>query len=296
MINLDRIVGDFAQADCPLPISIAWRVVYYRPSAYSNEAIAVGVIVEHEGSCFLDYAASVEVLEKFTDIFGAPARDELIFGLGLLNDEVRASRLGCTNDETPCEYFSLGAATPAVCENPREFARDMLRLSSSLFRQLESTSIRFQSVSQAEVVNSVKRRLVQLDPFRATALIKPATVKCGENRSFKVPICGSRTIGAPVSLITTRVTEAMTAAEAQMMRLQYAQHVLGRDSFLYVFTPPKSADIGSISGRVADGIEELQALGDSCGVQVCSSDSIDELVSNIFSNEHAEVSQRRLMQ
>lgn len=296
MSELDMVIGDAVTKQTPLTKSLGWRLVYFKPNAYSDEAISVGVVVDHEDRVFVDYVCSTDALEMFTNMFGAHARDQLMFGLDLLKGEILNREFDFSAGLPPTNSFKFGRVRTAVCDDVEGFARDLLRLSSSLFRRYEVVSNRFRSVGQSDIIASLKQRIVELAPLRARELIRTATIRFAQGGSFKVPLCGPRTIGTPVSLMTSRVGEAVKGAEAQMMKLSYAKKVLHRNPYLYVYTPPMSEDSGSILSRVTEGLEELRTLGENSGVHVSWSDSIDELATTVLHNEDLEPEQQLLLQ
>ncbi len=296
MNELDIFVAEAAQEHSNLTEDIRWRLVYFKPNAYSNEAISVGVIVSWKGKVFVDHVCSVDAIEAFTSVFGAGARDQLIFGIEVLKQWVTDSRFDFASCSSPTNVLALGRATTGVCDDVSRFSRDLLRLSSSLFKRYEVVNSRFQSVGQNDIIISLRRRIVALDPFRGKELIKPMTVNISEGSSFKVPLYGSRTIGAPVSLMTNRVGQAMKSAEAYMLQLSHAKNVLSRSPHVYVYTPPLSEDANSFSGRVMAGLDELEVLGKTSGVTVSWSDNMDELATVVLKNEEREPEERLSLQ
>ena len=165
------------------------------------------------------------------------------------------------SDRPPTNLLTFGRATPAECDNISIFSRDLLRLSSSLFRRYEIVNRRFQPISQLKVIGTLRKQVLQLSPNRGPELIKSTNVPVTAEATYPVPFYGIRTIGAPVSLVTNRVGEALKGAEAQMLKLSHARKVLKREPYVYVYTPPLSHDRDSFSGRVMAGLDELRVLG-----------------------------------
>jgi len=284
MTTLDDMVGDIARAAEAKDVS--WRIVYFRPNNYSDEAISVGVILGTQGRLLVQHVCSPDSLETFTSIFGADTRDQLLFALDALKHLVDLLSL-----IPPTTALRFGRVTAGSSEDPESFGRDLLRLSSSLFRHYEVVNSAFKPVGQNDVISHLRESVVQLSPFRGRALMNPITVQVTEASQFKVPICGAHTIGAPVSLMTSRIADAIKSAEAFMLRLRYARSVLNRCPHIYVYTPPLSDDASSFSGRVNASLEELRALGESSGVIVNAADTIDGLARAVLRNEKLEPEQ-----
>ena len=268
--------------------NIVWRLVYFKPNSYSRELISVGVIVRHDNQVLVDHVGSSDALDAFTNIFGAAARDQLIWGLKALKQAVVDPKFQFNSDGPPTNLFEFSKPAAAVCGDTRKFSRDLLRLSSSLFKRYEVISRRFISVGQGDVKRRLMQRIVQLNPFCEGAIIRDKKVHITDELSFHVPLYGERTIGAPVSLMTPRLRDALKGAEAQMLRLSHATTVLKRSPHLYVYTPPLSGDDDSFCGRVVASVNELKTLGGFCGVTVSSADSIESLAESVLHNEDLE--------
>ena len=267
---------------------IIWRLVYYKPNDYSDEAISVGVVINHKEVLSIDHICSTDALDVFTSFYGADARDQLVFALDLLKERIIERQFNFHSDHPPTNLLAFGRATPAECDDISTFSRDLLRLSSSLFRRYELVNRRFQPISQRKVIGSLRKQILQFSPNRGPELIRSTNVPVTAESTYPVPFYGIHTIGAPVSLVTTRVGEALKGAEAQMLKLSHARKVLNREPFVYVYTPPVSQDRDSYSSRVIAGLDELRVLGETSCVGVCSSDNIPELATELLHNEKLE--------
>ena len=65
MNTLETFVARVDQEYGTCSKDIIWRLVYYKPNDYSDEAISVGVVINHEEELSIDHICSTDALEVF---------------------------------------------------------------------------------------------------------------------------------------------------------------------------------------------------------------------------------------
>jgi hypothetical protein len=260
------------------------RLVYLQPNRYSDEAIVIGVIVEIDGRVYLDKINSPDSYEALSCLFGGDTRGQTVFSLQVLHEHVYSRDFSLADAKSPTNILKLGPSLRVICDDVESYARELLRLSSSLFRTYRVAGECFQSVTQKQIVESLKQIIVRLNPFRGRELVRPRRIQLRDNSYIEIPISGDLTIGQPISMVTKEIGRSKTEAEAAIAKLNYAREKLNKQPIVYVYIP--TSDNGIDAGKIEDSLGELQAVGRTSNVEICSENSIENLAKAVFRYEN----------
>lgn len=266
-----------------------FRLVYLQPNPYSEEALVVGVVAEWENQIYLDKINAPDNFQVLGCLFGSEAREQVIFALNLLQESTHKPSCALSEFESPTSILKLGSLVSMSCEDPKQFSRDVLRLSSSLYRNYKTSAMcEIESFAYKKLVKSLRQSIIQLNPFLGREFIKPVRIQTKGGNYIEVPISGPRTIGTPVSLVMKEPGTVKNLGDAVIARLRVAKERLKKDPILYVYVP--SAATGIDVSKVQDSLDELQVVGEVCDVTVCAKNSVEELARSLFEFEQYGVS------
>jgi hypothetical protein len=264
------------------------RLVYLQPNPYSDEALAVAVLLEHGDRMYFDRIVSPDNYRALECLFGDQMREQTIFALDVLREYAYSSDWSLSEAEAPTDILKFGPLVRVSCESPEKYTRDLLRISSSLYRTCRIEIEDAPSVNQRQVMESLRTSIVMLHPFRGEALIKPKKLRLKNKTHIEIPIYGDMVMGSPISMATKELGGAKTQAEAAIARLHYAQEILTDKTpviFVYAPTSEKSAD----RNRLEDTLGELEVVGKSSEVEICPEDSIEKLARAVFRYENVSL-------
>lgn len=264
------------------------RLVYLQPNPYSDEALVVAVLLESRGRLYFDRIVSPDNYRALECLFGEQMRDQTIFALDVLREHAHSSSLSLFEAEAPTDLLKFGSVFRVSCENPEKYARDLLRVSSSLYRTYRVETEDAPFVSQRQVVEFLRESIVRLNLFKGQALIKPKRLQLKDKGHIEIPIYGDMVMGSPISMATKEVGGAKTQAEASIARLRYARELLtGRTPVVFVYAPVggKSAD----RNRMEDTLAELEVVGKASEIEICPEDSIEKLARAVFRYENVSL-------
>jgi hypothetical protein len=274
-------------------IEITTRIVYLQPNAYSEEALAVGVLYDLEGSIQFEKIGSVHSLQTLNNLYDEEFTEQVIFSLKILDEHIAQKALRFDESIPPIDLFRLGSISKAVCENPHSYVRDLLRASSSLFHGYSIRRIGNTTIDQEAIEKSLKDSIVRLNPLKGSQLIQSRKIDITSNRQVNIPLYGAKVIGAPISLFTPQVDKVTKDGEAFIARLKCASETLEqreniiRQPMIYVYAPDTDDERHAV--KIEDSIGELEFIGKSIGVEICSSNKIDTLARKVYEHESVSI-------
>jgi hypothetical protein len=275
------------------PTEITTRIVYLQPSAYSDEALAVGVVFDDSKTVQFEKIGSVGCFETLSDLYGDDFTEQVIFSLELLTDLVSKKEFAITDSNLPVDILRFGPASKAYCENPSSYVRDLLRISSSLFGTYSVRRKSLARVDQATIEKVLLDSIVRLNPLRGKELVQNKKFEITKKRRIEIPLYGNRIMGAPVSLSTTRPGQATNQAEAYIARLHWAREALEelenaiREPVIYVYAPAQDTSEGGSS--ISEIVNELALIGEASQVSVRVADQIDALARKVYEDESVPI-------
>jgi hypothetical protein len=266
-------------------VAATYRVVYLRPNRYSDEALVIGVVVEAAGRTCLRVVQSEGALEALAYLFGETGKEQTIHALALLHGQVGSGAPRIDDLRTPSDLLFLGDTKEGHCSDPQQFAHDLLEISSSLFRSYHSPTVPSRYVTQEEVALSLFNSVTELNALKASGLFQETRVPISTNTTIKVPICGDRVVGGPVSFVTKQVGAAKTQAEALIAKYSLVGRKLRRQPALYVLTPTSDSRVNQ--REVDNSLFELHAVADGHGVWLRHERRLSELAHVLLRDDAA---------
>ena len=261
------------------------RIVYLRPNLYSDERLAICVIVSAETKMHLKTIVNSGLaLSALNDFFDQHAQEQTMFALKILDHYVKTNR-NIADLEPPSDILRFGPPTNATCEDPEQFAHDLLEISSSLYRAYQCKTRVSESIGQEEVTTNLFHSVTELNALKATGLFKGARISLSGQSSIRVPILGDRIIGVPVSFVTKQIANAKTQAEAFIAKYSIAGKRINKKPAVYILTPSHEYKINQ--KHIEDGLAELKAVADGHNVLLRHERSLSELAHALLRDEAA---------
>lgn len=257
-----------------------YRLIYLRPSPYSDERIAVGIATGSSGKLDARFISSVSAIELMSRIFGDEAVEQYHFATAELRRAVRT--MGSLDEfEIPTDLFVAGEKITAVTEDREGLLSSVLASSSCLLRPSASKT--------ADVLSTTTAVALQKDLFEQVSLLNPFLGERIFNRKFtadsgevvKLPILGEKIFGAPVSFAAK---DQSMAAEAYVAKFHWLRGQMPQQPRIFVLAPPDV--LGEMPAR-GSGIREMRAIAEALDVPVEISETTKVMASQILKAEAA---------
>lgn len=261
-------------------IDVTYRLVYLRPSMHSDEALTVGVLLAADGKNYLRTIQSELAYNSLGQLFGENGKEQVAFALESLR-----RCLSHGSSELGSDLISLGEANIGACEDPESFARDVLEVSSSLFRTYSSPVVADGYITQEEIPGLLYENVTQLDALKATRLFQGVHVPLSSQSRVKIPISGDKVIGASVSLATRQIGGARTQAEALIAKCCVAARIVGKRPAVYLLAP--NAQLKINQKEVDATLSELEAISNGHGVLLRRERSLPDLAQALLRDDAA---------
>jgi hypothetical protein len=266
-----------------------YRIIYLRPNPYSDEALTVGIVLKTDSSTVFHQVPFDGANSAIVSLLGENGREQTAFALEAVRKAAEERNLNLETLESGSDILSIGAIERARCDDPDQFSRDLLEISSCLCRSFRAQSNEYESITQDQVNVSLYNTLTKIDAFKATRLFKGLKVNLGPNSStssiVKIPISGDHVIGGPVSFVTKQVGSARTQAEAAIARFSLAARQVNKKPAIYVLTP--SSELKAKQDDVDKSIAEIRAVAVGHGVIIRHERSYQELAKALLRDDAA---------
>lgn len=257
-----------------------YRLLYLRPSPYSDERIAVGVVAAAGDHLEVRFISSSESLGLLTTLFGHAGLEQFHFATA----ELRRATLDLRELDSlimPSNLLITGESCSAVTTDRTGLLTSILASSSCLVR---TDSSRSSEVGSAAPNSSLSKdlfvQLSRLNPLVAQDVLnKKVTIETGE--TVDIPIFGTKIFGAPVSFA---VKDHRIRAESYVAKFVWLRKHLPQKPRVYVLT---SQDRSSDGTRVDSGVRELRAIAEASDVPLKLSESTEEMATLILQDEAA---------
>ncbi len=261
-----------------------YRVVYLRPSAYSDERIAVAIIASTRDRLEARFVSSVASLELMTRIFGEDGVEQFHFAANELRRVVSKTN-GLDVLEMPTDLFVAGEKMAAFTSDRIGLLTSILASASCLIRaDSPRASEVFNTQHSAKLSKALFNHVSLLNPFIAKDLFN-RKVDVGNGETVELPILGTRIFGAPVSFAGAAADQKMRA-ESYVAKLHWLKKYLNQQATMYVLSP--SEDSPDVSARIDSNIRELREVAQASNVHLRMSGSTEELASYIVKDEVAQ--------
>lgn len=281
-MNIEEVVSFYEER----LIQVQRRVVYLKPNEYSDESLAVGVLVHHDLGYEFSYVASEAAYAALDCLYGAEAREQLIFGIDVLRKQIYSGSDIFEKGNSPTSLLRFSSVEHVSCDNPKKYASDFLKISSSLYRNYECTQGANDYIGQDIIKLDLYKRASLLDAIKATKLFEGRKFELPEKGKVNIPIYGERIFGAPISFVTKRVSSAKVQAEAYIARFNYVKQLLDNQrSVLYILTPTLDKNVNH--KIVKSSIDELYEIAKANDVILRCEKDPNELAHMILEDEVA---------
>lgn len=257
-----------------------YRLVYMRPSEYSDERIAVGLIASAQNGLEARFVSSVDSLELMAHIFGQGGLEQFHFATAELR---RALRQATSLDSVtmPTDLLEAGEKTSAFTADRSGLLLNILASASCLVRSESSRS--------REVFSPPPMLSLADDLFEQVTRLNPTVAQDMFNRKIKIdgktvelPIYGNRIFGAPVSFVSK---DLKMRAESYVARFVWLRQHLRQKPRLYLLTRQEGSEV--VSARSESSVDELRAIAEASKVLLKTSDSTEEMATLIIQEEAA---------
>jgi len=264
-------------------IPTKYRLIYLQPSNYSEEAIAVGIVAQSsEGFFKADIRMSRGAIKRMCDLLDEEVIDHLDYALDNLWKLVKGLE-SLEKLDSKNSLLSLGRAIPARCSNPESFIKDMLQISSCMYKTFVSENAENFSITQKELTNSFRDKVTHLNAFKATQIFTKKKMQLDSRNTITVPIFGEHVFGGPISFVTQQVSSAKIQAEALIAKYSLVKKEKNRKAALYVLTP--SYEMLLNHKKVERELDELEAVAKGHDVLIRHERTLDNLALALLNDE-----------
>ncbi len=258
-----------------------YRLLYLKPTPYSDERIAVGLVADSQNRLEARFVSSVATIELMTRIFGEHGVEQFQFAAG----EVRRALLTSSSLDSlsmPTDLFVAGDTLAAFTPDRNGLLTSILASASCLVRSGESKSIDALSAAPTQLFSEeLFDHVSRLSPLTANRIFNQrVTVDTGE--VVDLPIVGRRIFGAPVSFATR---DQRMRTEAYVAKFHWLRTHLSQLPRVYLLAPQEGDR--AIAGHFDPSIRELRAIAAASNVPLKVSESTEEMASLILQDEAA---------
>ena len=260
---------------------LTYRLVYFKPSHYSDERIAIGLVAQNGESLDVRLVASSNAIELMTLLFGESGVEQFQFAASEMR---RMTRRCATLDEInmPTELLVTGEVLTAFTTDRASFLGSALSSASALLRANCSNVVeRVAAAEAAHFSQEVLDEVCRLDPFLGDRIFNH-TVKMKTGAEVDVPILGDKIFGAPVSFASR---DYKMRAEAYIAKFNWIRREVRQKPRMYVRAP--SAPALDVNQRLERSVRELSAIAKASDVPVIVCDSAEEIAMAILKDEAA---------
>jgi hypothetical protein len=258
-----------------------YRLVYLRPTPYSDERIVVGLLADAGGRVESRFVSTSAAIEMMAHVFGDAGVEQFQFAAGELRRAI--ARINYVAQvSVPGDLLIAGETSTAFTRDRSGFLASVLTASSALLRAGSSKVVERLGSADAvvfsqEVINEVSR----LNPFLGDRIFHHRLV-IEDSEVVELPILGNRVFGAPVSFAAR---DQKMRAEAYVAKFTWVRKHISQLPRMYVRAPLQTAL--DVTERLERSIREVCAIAEASGVPVKICHSTEELASAIVHDEAA---------
>jgi hypothetical protein len=259
-----------------------YRVVYLRPSAHSDERIAVAIVASTPERLESRFISSVASLELLTRICGEDGVEQFHFAANELR-RVISKTSGLDALEMPTDLFVAGEKMAAFTSDRIGLLTSILASASCLIRaDSPRASEVFSTQHSAKLSKALFNHVSLLNPFIAKEIFNQK-VDVGHGETVELPILGMRIFGAPVSFAGAAADQKMRV-ESYVAKLHWLKRYLNQQqATMYILSPSEVSRDASL--RIDSNIRELREVAEASSVKFRMSESTEELASYIVRDE-----------
>lgn len=262
----------------------AYRLLYLRPSDYSDERVAIGVVADGLQRLEVKFISSAGSLDLLARLFGDEGVEQYQFAAAEVR---RALTRPCGLDEfqSPTDLLVLGGRVSATTMDRNGLLLQALEAASCLVREGSARSREvFASHTVVRLTSKLLDSVSKVDPLLANRIFRQkCTLPSGE--VVELPICGDKIFGAPVSFAgpTGGIYDQKMRAEAMVAKFQVYRKYLRQVPKLYLLTPAGRWD--EVPSPVIQHVNELRQVAEASSVALSISGSTDALALSLIDDE-----------
>ena len=247
---------------------LEYRLVYLRPTAYSDERIAVGLIASASDSLEARFVSSVDSLQLIGRIFGEDGVEQYHFATA----ELRRALSRCASLDSltmPTDLLAVGEKVAAVTIDRTGLLTSILAASSCLVRSEPSRgSDVVSNASATSFSKDLLEHVSRLNPLVAHDLFNRKVNIEGD--TVDIPIYGTKIFGAPVSFAAR---DLRLRAESYVAKFVWLRQHLRQQPRVYLLTPQEGST--DVTARLDMSIRELRAIAEASNVPLKTSESTE---------------------
>jgi hypothetical protein len=256
----------------------AYQLVYLRPSEYSDERIAVGVIAESSFGLEARFVSSVKAIELMSRLVGEEGVEQFHFAAAELRrcmSSVKQLNKLCV----PSDLLLTGGRLTAYSSDRAGLLASILS-TSCLMREGPDRHVDMVSAnSPIDFSKDIFGHVARLDPGLAERIFNQRVTIDAEE--VELPICGSRIFGAPVSFA---LKDQTMRTEAYIAKFRWLRGYLTRQQpRVYVLRPAS----GSHDHNGDAKLRKLHSIAEASEVALRMSETTEEIAVQILQDEAA---------
>lgn len=261
--------------------SFGYRLVYLRPTPYSDERIAVGLVAEADDRLEARFISSLAALDLMSRLLSDDGVEQFQFAAGEMRRAL-AGQMRLENLSLPTNLLMVGEVQGAFTKDREGLLKNVLASASCLVRGSESKNIEIiDAGAKAQFSDDVFDKVSRLNPLLADQIFHHQVIVDG-GKVVQLPIRGKRIYGAAVSFT---VRDHRMMAEAYVAKFNWLRKYLPQEPRLYLLAP--QAEDRSASSRLDPGLRELQSIAKHVDLTSKVADSTEEIASLILEDEAA---------
>jgi len=257
-----------------------YRLLYLRPSPYSDERIAVGLVANAHGHLETRFISSLSALGMLEHLFGEDGVEQFHFAA----DELRrtVAKVKCLDSlSLPTDLLSAGETLSAFTFDRNTLLTKILDSASCLVRRSTSCGLEIPDTVALPFTRDLFEHMTRLNPLTASQIFhRPYKARTGE--TMELPIFGNKIFGAPVSFATA---DHRIRAESWVARISWLRDELSQEPRIYLLAPP-AGDVAT-NARRESGVRELRAIAKHSKLPLKETGSTEEMAVAILADEAA---------
>lgn len=256
-----------------------YRLVYFHPSPYSDERVAVGIVADGYPSIESTFVSTRSAIDLLAHLFGDTGVEQFQFAVAELRRALSHAP-GIADIDIPTNILTVGEPVPAYTKDRAGFLSSVLAASSTLLRA--GTTRVVEQLNSADTVafsQEVMDEVSRLNPFLGNRIFHHR-IKIRDGEIVDLPILGSRIFGAPISFATR---DYRLRAEAYVAKFNWVRNHISQEPRIYIRAPSPTALDNT--ERLDRSIRELHQIAQASHVPIKMSYSTEELASAIVYEE-----------
>lgn len=265
------------------PEKIRYRHIYLCPNAYSDERIIIGLIGQSDSGIESKFVSSPTAIETLITLIGSEGVEQYQFAIAEIRRSLKKWNDIAKIEDLPSTLFIFGETYNAITSARTSLYKDILEVSSSLYRSCAASNISKTLAGQTTLTKTLHERISQLNPLIADDLFSKKKIKTTEGDVIDVPIFGRKIFGAPVSFVAREMGEPRMRAEAYVAKFNWLKNYVPQKPRVYVLAPTQNTQSGV--NRLEASMRELLAIADAASVPLRHGETTDALATQVINDE-----------